>query len=446
MRFYLNKLTVNGVKNISKPLEFLFCNKTITDNFENNDCNVKAIYGPNGCGKSAIVSALYIYKRLVEDNNRNGLSDGIFSRFVYDSINRTTKAMSIDIVFTVIDFPKDHKDHYFRHHIEISVEENIPSITLEEISILKGKSIADSNFKSIIRSEKGKIVSLLNKTNFEKEPIYLATLNLLSKHVFSCSVFNANDFLKNDEEIINAVLLTYRFASSLIVVLNDSDIHYEYIIDRSDSYIYQKNPLHEPAIISKNEREPFEFFTRNQDVIKIEDYPLYEDNVRKLKEFIKIFKPDLDDIIIDKKINGDRYHCDKIFCYGENKINVEFESTGIKKLVRLYSALKICANGGITFIDEMDSNLHDVYFTKLIEFFKNDSKGQLCFTTHNLEPINLLKDKAHSLDFVSDDSRVYSWKKDGNNSPMSKYVHGLIPYSPFNVESFFFDVLFDEDK
>ena len=100
----------------------------------------------------------------------------------------------------------------------------------------------------------------------------------------------------------------------------------------------------------------------------------------------------------------------------------------------------------ITFIDEMDSNLHDVYFTKLIEFFKNDSKGQLCFTTHNLEPINLLKDKAHSLDFVSDDSRVYSWKKDGNNSPMSKYVHGLIPYSPFNVESFFFDVLFDEDK
>ncbi len=125
------------------------------------------------------------------------------------------------------------------------------------------------------------------------------------------------------------------------------------------------------------------------------------------------------------------------------KINVEFESTGIKKLMRLYSILKSCANGSVAFIDEMDANLHDVYFTKLIEFFKNDSKGQLCFTTHNLELIDILKENSHSLDFISNDSRVYSWIKDGNKSPMKKYISGLIPYSPFNVESFDFDLLLD---
>lgn len=81
------------------------------------------------------------------------------------------------------------------------------------------------------------------------------------------------------------------------------------------------------------------------------------------------------------------------------------------------------------------------FFTKLIEFLKNDSKRQLCFTTHNLEPIDVLKDKAHSLDFISNDSRVYSWIKEENRSQMNKYVNGLIPYSPFNIESFDFDLL-----
>lgn len=156
-------------------------------------------------------------------------------------------------------------------------------------------------------------------------------------------------------------------------------------------------------------------------------------------------RSNLNVIIIDKKANDDKFYCDKIFRYGKKYINIEFESTGIRKLVRLYLALKACTNGGIVFIDEMDANLHDVYFTRLIEFFKNDSKGQLCFTAHNLEPINLLKNNAHSLDFISNDSRVYSWTKDGSKSPMSKYINGLIPYSPFNVESFDFDVLLDEE-
>lgn len=104
---------------------------------------------------------------------------------------------------------------------------------------------------------------------------------------------------------------------------------------------------------------------------------------------------DLNVIIIDKKANDDKFYCDKIFRYCKKYINIEFESTGIRKLVRLYSALKACTNGGIVFIDEMDANLHDVYFTRFIEFFKNDSKGQLCFTTHNLEQINVLKDNGH---------------------------------------------------
>ena len=106
-----------------------------------------------------------------------------------------------------------------------------------------------------------------------------------------------------------------------------------------------------------------------------------------------------------------------------------------------------CTNGKIVFIDEFDANLHDVYFAKLVEFLKNYAKGQLCFTTHNLEPIEVLKNNSYSLDFLSNDSRVASWIKNGNKSPMKQYINGLIDYSPFNVYDIdFIDSLIEEDN
>ena len=189
-----------------------------------------------------------------------------------------------------------------------------------------------------------------------------------------------------------------------------------------------------------------DFSIKDYDVVFKKDFVSYKKTIDNLTDFIRIFKPSLKEIIIDKKINGDKYLCRKILKYNNFEIDIEFESAGIKKLVKLYTILKQCSNGQIAFIDEMDANLHDVYFSKMIEFFKIDGKGQLCFTTHNLEPINILKDNNYSLDFLSNDSRLFSWKKNGNKSPLNNYINGLIPYSPFLVESFDFDILLDEEK
>ena len=280
------------------------------------------------------------------------------------------------------------------------------------------------------------------------------SLNLLSKQSITNSVLKLID-KKNkeyigDDSVVHALLAIFIFSNNLVVKLNKEDTHFDYISNKINANKYDNEDKVKDLISNITENiSPSDYLltlsTQNRDIVNVEDYPKYKENINKLCKFIKIFKPDLDEIVIDEKINDDKYYCDKIFIYGNKKINIEFESTGIKKLVRLYSALKLCANSSIAFIDEMDANLHDVYFTKIIEFFKNDSKGQLCFTTHNLEPIDILKSNSHSLDFISNDSRVYSWVKDGNKSPMSKYVKGLIPYSPFNVESFDFDILLDEE-
>lgn len=57
-------------------------------------------------------------------------------------------------------------------------------------------------------------------------------------------------------------------------------------------------------------------------------------------QFIRIFKPDLKDIEIDRKEDGDKYVCELVMVYDEYKVNVEFESTGIKKLIKLYAYIR----------------------------------------------------------------------------------------------------------
>ena len=452
---FINKLTINGVKNINKPIELLFTNKTIKDNMDFSNSNVKAIYGPNGSGKSGIVSALYIYKRLINDTD--GITDKTFSNFIYETINKDLKKLSIEVIFTIMDDTKLHKTNCYKHLIELTINENDTiSISKEEISILKDKSIKNENFKSLVLVENGmlKELKLSQNKGLNYEPLYIYSLNLLDKHSITSTIWklikNDKDDYAGNSEVLFSLMSILCLSFNITVVLNKEDLHLDYMINKDNETNYNNeekvNELFKKMINDFSSKDYLiNLSMKNRDVISINNFEKYEASIKKLEDFIKIFKPDLDEIIIDKKVNDDKFYCDKIFRYGKKYINVEFESTGIRKLVRLYSALKACANGGIVFIDEMDANLHDVYFTRLIEFFKNDSKGQLCFTTHNLEPINLLKDNAHSLDFISNDSRVYSWTKDGNKSPMSKYINGLIPYSPFNVESFDFDVLLDKE-
>lgn len=451
MRMFVNRLIINGAKNIDKPIELAFSNKTLKANDDFADSNVKAIYGPNGSGKSGIMSAMYIYKRLIDDVD--GINDRYFSKFIYEAINKETKELSIDVIFSIL----DKNNSCYKHSIILESLDDVVTIKKEEVLILKGNLINEENFKSLILIENGLIKEMKVDKGHDliNEPLYINSLNLLNKHSITNAMMKIIKTGINDEyvgnlDVVHAMVGILLLSFNLVVELNKEDMHNDYISNRLREKKYDNEE--KMSEFFKNFVEDlstseylFDLSTIGRDKIKVEELSIYEKNIERLTKFIRIFKPDLDEIIIDKKENDNEYYCDKIFRYGNKKINVEFESTGIKKLMRLYSTLKSCANGSVAFIDEMDANLHDVYFTKLIEFFKNDSKGQLCFTTHNLEPIDVLKDNSHSIDFISNDSRVYSWVKDGNKSPMKKYISGLIPYSPFNVESFDFDLLLDEE-
>ena len=440
MKFYLCELKVNGCKNINKEIDLKFCNSTIKSkvNFENT--NVKAIYGPNGAGKSAIVTAMHIYERLI--CNGNGLNDSYFSNFVKESINKETNKLEIEATVLLYNSKYNAPLYTFKHYIRVIKKNNNVFIDAEKVYKLSGNYIVDDKFKKLIDIEEGRIVEIDGLSNVEDSSIYKKSLNLLDKRSIINMDFIFIDKGRTLDKYEMSIVALNVFAYNIIVSMEKEDLHVNYLksleIEKLSSEFKSET----------SDDDIFNFSVKDRDIVKVEHFNNYLNNIKKLEKFIRVFKVDLKSIEVDKKINDDVYYCNKIFHYNNsNGIDIEFESTGIKKLVRLFNALLACTNGKIVFIDEFDANLHDVYFAKLVEFLKNYAKGQLCFTTHNLEPIEVLKNNSYSLDFLSNDSRVASWIKNGNKSPMKQYINGLIDYSPFNVYDIdFIDSLIEEDN
>ena len=440
MKFYLCELKVNGCKNINKEIDLKFCNSTIKSkvNFENT--NVKAIYGPNGAGKSAIVTAMHIYERLI--CNGNGLNDSYFSNFVKESINKGTNKLEIEATVLLYNSKYNAPLYTFKHYIRVIKKNNNVFIDAEKVYKLSGNYIVDDKFKKLIDIEEGRIVEIDGLSNVEDSSIYKKSLNLLDKRSIINMDFIFIDKGRTLDKYEMSIVALNVFAYNIIVSMEKEDLHVNYLksleIDKLSNEFKSET----------SDDDIFNFSVKDRDIVKVEHFNNYLNNIKKLEKFIRVFKVDLKSIEVDKKINDDVYYCNKIFHYNNsNGIDIEFESTGIKKLVRLFNALLACTNGKIVFIDEFDANLHDVYFAKLVEFLKNYAKGQLCFTTHNLEPIEVLKNNSYSLDFLSNDSRVASWIKNGNKSPMKQYINGLIDYSPFNVYDIdFIDSLIEEDN
>ena len=71
--YYLLSYKVNGIKNIDKDVKLEFYKKTIDKEFDPKEYNVKAIYGENGTGKSAIITSVKVLKNLML--NRYYLTD-----------------------------------------------------------------------------------------------------------------------------------------------------------------------------------------------------------------------------------------------------------------------------------------------------------------------------------------------------------------------------------
>lgn len=440
--FYLLNISVSGIKCIKEEVRLDFYKKTVNKDFDPDRYRVKAIYGENGSGKSALITAVKIIQDLML--NDNYLSESKTQEFLDEIINKESKVFRFQLEF-LVNF--DDGKIVYQYAVNIGRgKSGLYEIQYESLKCKNG-DYANNKYHTVFEAHNGELISVVC-TEQTKEWIEKKTINLLSTHSFIyLYIINMGvDIFSNEKD--SSALFVSVFACLLMtlcfkVYLAEEDQHELFFLRKR----LNESKLDQQAFID-------EFFGRensfnvalgvNEKFVEKKNIDEYKARVGQLTQFIKIFKPDLVSIDVDAKEDGERYVCDLNLNYGDYVINKEFESTGIKKLIRLFDCFTAASVGGIVFVDEMDANLNDVYLCKLIEYFMYYGKGQLCFTTHNLDPMSALKENKNSIDFLSSDNRLIPWVSRGNATPENCYRNGMIEDIPFNIEASDFVGIFGE--
>lgn len=410
----------------------------------------------NGSGKSGIITSVEILKSLLIDSDY--LNNPIVQQNLDAIINKKTSELFMEADYII---KRDQEViGFYRYNVTLLKGATGRYIISHEGLFTKKATSRSDAMHTIFEVDNGEIITLIEETGRQKfhNDFINKTKNLLLTSS-ACSLFVEKFLLSviNIDEysfVRECLFQLFSFGMKIHVYLDQSDNHREYVA---------KNALQCPEGTERNKNE-INYIISNLlradndwlDVISIthnyiskEVYKTFEKMVNKLYEFLKIFKSDLQGIEIDKKENRDKWVCDLVMVYDSYKIHAEYESTGIKKLIQLFAYLNEMVEGGIVFIDEFDSNIHDVYLCALLEYLMEYGKGQLCFTTHNVGPMDVLKHHKKSIDFLSEDHEIYSWTTSGNYSPSKLYRNGMIEGSPFNIDSIDFIGIFgsgEEDE
>lgn len=434
---YLLNVRMSGIKSIKNEIRLDFYKKTVDKNFDPDKFRVKAIYGENGSGKTAIITGIKIFQDLMLSNQY--LNESKNQRFLDEIINKETSRFTFGCEYIT-----GEEESYIVYDYNFELEKNNKGdyVIKHESLNLKNGNYPNNNYVNVYECDNGELINI-NCNEIVKNIIEKKTFNLLNKNPFmSLYIVDYTSVIEKDKEFSYNIAVMLFLIALINVYINEEDKHDIYFLrktireshEKSSEYIDDINEILDTISV-------YSGFDDNS--ISKSEFDKYKESVKQLTKFIQIFKRELKSIDIDAKDDGDNYRCELIFNYGNYKVNKEFESTGIKKLVRLYSAFKAANNFGIAFVDEMDSNINDIYLCKLIEYFMYYGKGQLCFTMHNVDPMSLLKQNKNSIDFLSSDNKIVSWVSKGHASPENYYKNGMIENSPFNIDATDFIGIFE---
>ena len=431
--FRLISFEINGIKNISKPISIQFLNSGIRkSDFEKS--HIKIIYGPNGSGKTAFVYALDFYKRVTCDPN--ALNNSLFNKKFYSLVNKNADSIFFAAIFAINDSPKSTLK--LKHVIEFNIDKTANNLRITKESIFKLDSRNNETELFIIKDNK------LVYTPYEYlNDLMINRLDNVSI-VARMAALLANSPRENEfEKGVFYLACTFVFARSVYIYFGSDE-----------NVVYSPYIAPKPMDASNAERIAEEIQEMDKDVdkryltsVQHNDIAEYAKHIECVKKFIKLFKPELKDIEIDKRDLGGKYWINLTFVYEDgSRVDFENESTGIKKIVTLSNALEALSQGGIAIIDEIDTGIMDKIITEIVDYACKYTNGQLILTTHHVGLMNVVKKAKHSIDFLSSDNVLTKWINNANYNPEKVFLNGGIPHIPLNINSLDFVDVFSGEK
>lgn len=126
-------------------------------------------------------------------------------------------------------------------------------------------------------------------------------------------------------------------------------------------------------------------------VIPAELMDLYNNFVKQINAVLPSIIPGISVELIDiqqeyNETNQQLLSFSIVTVRDNQRISLKYESAGIKKVLCIISSLIAAFNNpDMCFVvDELDSGLFEYLLGQIITVFKDDAKGQLIFTSHNL--------------------------------------------------------------
>ena len=257
---------------------------------------------------------MLIYQRLI--NDESGLQDKSFKKFVYDSINKSLNKLSMEFVFVAYNKDNHKTFKVVKHNIVLSARQNENVvIESEEVSYLVGNSIGSGKFNTAFKTQNGEALGT-DSLNY-KDAVDKATMNLVDKQ--SIVSLTESILIKVEQNVfddnLTSLVLIKLAALSIVVEIEASDMHTDYI---SNKLLYEsvKNSTKEINFEMKID-DIFVLNSSKSDVVEKKLIDEYKALVKRMETFIKVFKPELKSIDLDRREYCDKYFCDKIRNYGD---------------------------------------------------------------------------------------------------------------------------------
>ena len=441
INYYLLSITTSGMKNIAKPITIDFSKKTGISSIQPTGNNVTGIYGSNGAGKSAVIMSVLFAKGMT--TKPDYLASDRAKNIIFTFLNKETNRFDFSITFADYDSENDNKvGNIYRYSLSLAFEGVSAKIQSESLSLIRGRRL--TGVESPVFSITNGVLSF-----FSKDPhgfqsfIVEKTLNVLTNSTLLSqfgrlleSILAARPELEEQKipEFMYAWFSANAFMSSIAIHLEHQD---EDVVYRPNEKEIAKLQDMEPERIKDNVLSNIKNVGKGIHRIPKEEYASYQKHVAKLTEFLRLFKPDLQKIEIERREDERYYYCSKVLVYPAYSISASCESTGIRKVLQMFPLLDAASNGNVVFIDELDANISGPYLEKLVLYMLHYGKGQLIFTAHSMDPMKVLV-KTKSLYFIGENNVVTYWANSGNYKPYILYPEGMIEGLPFNIDDFDF--------
>lgn len=337
-----------------------------------------AIYGANGSGKSNWVKALEYLRHIACYGKIRENSLPVYHRF----------GKKYNDIPTSFEVELKHKDRYFAYGVKLK-DDRITEEWLYELSPSKGtdKMIFER------KQEEEKIIldvhEKYKKSERDKMLIELYEQDFLTPHSSFLHLVNEKDFIE-----INLVSKWFLEQLNIFPAHSIHSQFQEMIHDNTDfrAFINRTLPHFDTGIDKIEKRQlPYSFYFKNEAIKKHHQAFLKERNYITVQipdtnnHYLKITKNNKDELVIDDFLPIHRLADDDVV------FDYSIESDGTMRLLELLMILyEITYQEQVVVIDEISKSLHPNALRKFLELFLNsETKGQLIFTSHESQLLDL---------------------------------------------------------